>query len=136
MSKRPNGSGTITKGGYVSLQRAGEFQYEHIAIAERSMGKRLPAGAQVHHVDGNRANNAPGNLVVCPDQAYHRLLHRRTDALNACGNADYLICRFCGVYDARGSLKSAGSRTYAHPECRSLHRRSIYKEKRQHGKAV
>ena len=29
------------------------------------------------HLDGNPRNNAPSNLVICQDKAYHMLLHAR-----------------------------------------------------------
>ena len=50
---------------------------QHVLIAERVLGKPLPAGAVVHHVDGNRLNNANSNLVICQDQSYHMHLHVR-----------------------------------------------------------
>jgi len=71
----------------------------HTAIAERVLGRPLPKGAQVHHVDGNGKNNNHMNLVICPSAEYHKLLHRRTDALDGCGNADYLKCDICGQWD-------------------------------------
>jgi len=46
-------------------------------IAEQALGKPLPKGALVHHADGNALNNDPENLVICPDNAYHNLLHKR-----------------------------------------------------------
>lgn len=71
------GSGTLNAGGYRLLTVNGRREYEHTLIAEKALGKRLPETAKVHHFDLDPANNAPGNLVVCPDQAYHLLLHRR-----------------------------------------------------------
>ncbi len=53
---------------------------EHIAIAERALGKSLPALAKVHHVDGSTTRNANSNLVICENQAYHLLLHARGSA--------------------------------------------------------
>jgi hypothetical protein len=58
------------------------YVYEHILVAESVLGHSLPAGAVVHHVDGNKHNNAPGNLVICEDDAYHRLLHTRMRRLD------------------------------------------------------
>jgi HNH endonuclease len=52
----------------------------HVLVAEKALGKPLPKGAIVHHVDGNTLNNAPSNLVICQDQAYHCLLHKRQRA--------------------------------------------------------
>jgi DNA-directed RNA polymerase sigma subunit (sigma70/sigma32) len=33
----------------------------------------------VHHVNGDRSDNRPANLVICEDQSYHQLLHQRAD---------------------------------------------------------
>lgn len=68
--------------------------YSHILIAEKALGKPLPPGAQVHHVDGNGLNNEHRNLVVCQDQAYHMLLHVRAKILKAGGNqnTDKMCC--------------------------------------------
>ena len=72
---------------------------DHVAVAEKILGKKLPIGAEVHHWDGNKLNNVPSNLVVCPSHEYHMLLHRRQAALEACGNANWLKCRHCCQYD-------------------------------------
>lgn len=84
---------------YIKAYVPGRNVSEHVLIAERAIGKRLPAGAEVHHVDGNERNNRPTNLVICPDAGYHDLLHQRTNALNACGNANFRRCSYCQAYD-------------------------------------
>ena len=71
----------------------------HKAIVEKAIGKRLPSKAQIHHVDGDGLNNRNDNLVVCPDSAYHMLLHRRQKALDECGDANWMKCVFCKQYD-------------------------------------
>jgi HNH endonuclease len=68
----------------------------HVVIAERVLGRPLPQGAEVHHVDGNKKNNAPSNLVICQDRKYHALLHMRKRVLDAGGDPDtQRICSGC-----------------------------------------
>lgn len=76
----------------------GEWSHvqEHVLIAERALGRYLPAGAEVHHVDGDCRNNAPRNLVICQDKAYHKLLHCRTLVVRAGGNPNTeKMCGHC-----------------------------------------
>lgn len=66
----------------------------HRIRAEKALGKPLPPGAIVHHADGTRRDDAP--LVICPDDAYHMLLHRRMRIKAAGGNPNTdLICSKC-----------------------------------------
>jgi hypothetical protein len=64
----------------------------------------LPLGAVVHHFDENTLNNSNDNLVICQDTKYHSLLHVRTRAYKACGNADWRKCKYCKQYDDPGNL--------------------------------
>ena len=94
----------------------------HVLVAERALGKSLPFGVVVHHMDGNRGNNANGNLLVCPNEGYHNLIHIRTEALNTCGNANWRKCPFCGVWDSPDNLltmnKHRTSPQSYHRQCR------------------
>jgi hypothetical protein len=111
--------------GYVGHNVKGRTKLEHVLIAERALGKDLPEGAQVHHWDCDRGNNAPTNLVICPDQAYHRLLHRRMAALEACGNPNWMPCRFCRQYDSPEALYVAPNGVDAyHRTCSASYARS------------
>lgn len=68
----------------------------HVAIVEKLLGRELPRGVEVHHVDGNKRNNATSNLVVCPTRGYHRLLHYRQRIVDAGGNPNtQRICFKC-----------------------------------------
>lgn len=81
-TRAPNGAGTITTAGYRLLPVDGGRVYEHILVAEKALGRKLPYKAVVHHMNGKPADNfTPFNLVICPDQAYHMLLHRRAKEL-------------------------------------------------------
>ena len=77
----------------------GVWLREYIVKAEKALGKPLPKGAEVHHVDENRLNNENSNLVVCEDKYYHKLLHLRAKALEVCGNPEARTCNFCGAWD-------------------------------------
>ncbi len=90
-----DGEGAINSYGYFIVHGKGQ----HVHVAEKAIGKRLPEGAIVHHVNHDTLDNANSNLVVCQNRAYHNLLHARERALDACGNANWLMCPFCGKYD-------------------------------------
>lgn len=101
-----NGGRKRNRAGYILVQapdhpRADEGGYvmEHIVLAERAIGKPLPDGAVIHHVNGNPGDNRSENLVICEDQGYHNLVEQRTRALRACGRAGWLRCKRCKEYD-------------------------------------
>ncbi len=50
--------------GYRYVYRNGEAVYEHRAVMEEILGRPLLPTEQVHHIDGNRANNDPSNLII------------------------------------------------------------------------
>lgn len=70
--------------------------YAHVAVAEKALGHKLPKGAIVHHIDRNPTNNDSSNLVVCPSQSYHLLIHARQRVMDAGGNPNtQKICKTC-----------------------------------------
>lgn len=130
-----NNGGVWTGDGYRRILIPGHpranirgYVSEHILIAERVLGRPLPAAVVVHHNDRDGMNNANENLVICPDQAYHLLIHARLRALEACGNAGWKRCIHCGKYDdpaMMGSRQCAArpSPNHYHPECNNRYAR-------------
>lgn len=106
--------------GYMALI-GGDNKYVHIAIAENALGRKLPKGAQVHHVDGDKTNNAPSNLVVCPDFAYHALLHARQRILDVGGvPGKEKVCSGCKrLLDVSAFVKNKRLYDGLHNSCRA-----------------
>lgn len=104
--------------GYMAYVGTNNVQV-HIALAEKAAGKKLPKGAQVHHVDGDKTNNDPSNLVVCPNFAYHALLHARQriiDAGGVCGV--HKVCKGCGLLPIENFVKNKRMHDGLHNSCR------------------
>ena len=95
--------------------------YKARQVAEKVLGRSLPTGVVIHHVDEDPTNNNNSNLVVCENQSYHFLLHRRMKALKACGHASWRKCQFCEEYD---SLKNL----YIAPNDRQSYHRSCHNQ--------
>ena len=113
----------ITKRGYKevympkhSRARSNGLVKEHLVIVEKALGKPLPVGAVVHHVDENPGNNDNANLVICQDQDYHLLLHRRLNALRETGDPQQRKCCICHTYDMQVNLRYRTSR-WSHAKC-------------------
>ena len=126
LKRAPDGQGCLEPSGYVQFraENGGKGKRGHVLAAERALGKTLPIGSRVHHVNGVKHDNRPSNLVICPSEAYHRLIHKRQDAMNACGNAEWLKCPFCKKYDAPENLYlSKDGRQHRHRHCQNEYSR-------------
>jgi hypothetical protein len=69
-------------------QRHDNDKYVHRSVVETALGRELRGSELVHHVDYDKANNSPSNLVVCPDASYHQLLHARQRILELGGTPE------------------------------------------------
>lgn len=104
---------------------------EHLIVAEKAVGHYLPSPICIHHVDGNRQNNSPQNLVICPNNGYHRLLHNRIRALKFCGNANWKVCGYCHKYDDPQNLLGSKPGQFAHRKCRNAYALKRHHKKRK-----
>jgi hypothetical protein len=94
------------------------YVLEHVlmVVATRH-GRPLPTTAQIHHVNGDGTDNRGANLVVCQDDAYHKLLHQRQRALAACGHPDWRKCPLCKMYSPLGEMHVTPSGHTYHRAC-------------------
>lgn len=97
---------------------------EHIVKAEMALGKPLPKKSIVHHHD-------PEQLVICENQAYHRLLHARARIVKAGGNPSvHKICNSCGKLKPKTEFNSHkgtwDNKHYQCSECSKKYKRQQY----------
>lgn len=92
----------------------------HRIVVMEVMGKVLKPGHQVHHVNEDKRDYTNSNLVVCEDQSYHKLLHRRKNALIATGNKYTRQCTHCKRWENPGDLYiSPNDMLVYHKECQN-----------------
>ncbi len=73
----------ISKDGYKQVYRPKNpmaryngYVPEHRLIASKKMGRPLLSNEIVHHIDGNKRNNRPGNLAIVTKRE-HWFIHFR-----------------------------------------------------------
>ena len=127
--------GRTTNNGYVWIYNPnhprsnGIYVYEHILIAEKVLGKYLPDKAMIHHIDEDKTHNINSNLVICQDDGYHKLLHRRLRALKKCGHANWRKCVHCKKHDDPKNMYIRGRISY-HRKCHSEYNNKLYWKKK------
>ena len=74
--------------GYVELMRPGHpnathkgYVREHRLVMEAHLGRHLTPEEVVHHIDGDKANNAVENLQLVESKAAHIRLHHEIERL-------------------------------------------------------
>ncbi len=72
--------GCITPAGYRVIGRNGKHKAEHRIVIETNLGRELHTDEVVHHIDGNKLNNAIENLRLMSN-AEHTREHKTTHGL-------------------------------------------------------
>ena len=106
--------------------------YEHILVAEQKLGRHLRPKEVVHHIDGNKRNNAPENLMVFATDKDH-LGYHKGDEIFEINSVWYAIrkqtvrkqCQYCGKsFEIRIGEANKGQQYCSH-ECASRARGKI-----------
>jgi hypothetical protein len=71
---KKNGYWCVYAKGHPRAFGRGEL-YVHILVAEQKLGRYLFDDEVVHHIDGDRLNNDPNNLLICANKSEHAKLH-------------------------------------------------------------
>lgn len=93
--------GRIVHKGYVLLYapnhpaatRSKPYVREHRLVMEKLLGRLLTSAEHVHHIDHNRSNNEPSNLLVI-GLAAHQAMHHSPTPISR-------LCDWCGKATTR-----------------------------------
>lgn len=111
-----------------------KFIYEHRLAAFGLIGRPLQPGEEVHHIDGDKKNNAPDNLMVVDPETHRRIHHGwiKTDTgwSKVCPGCKQLLAVNESNFNRRHSHLEKGEWVCRCKEC-GLKSRRAWKEKRK-----
>ena len=86
--------------------------FEHRLMAEKKLGRMLTTEECVHHIDGNRCNNALDNLIVFKTSSDHTAFHRGVQMVQDgdvwyCPDKGYIRTETCPVCCTNNKDKQA-----------------------------
>lgn len=99
------------------------FVREHVLIAEQKLGRQLKKEETVHHIDGNKKNNNPDNLMVFATNSDHTTYHHTGKAYEKDGVWHALhdkvtcTCAYCGKQFERTPSQVSTQYVYCCRDC-------------------
>lgn len=100
--------------------------YEHVIVAEQKLGRYLKDDETVHHIDRNKKNNNPENLIVFATNADHGAYHAGHPIYEEDGVWHslpiILTCDYCGM-NFENKYKRKGKHIYCSVECANKSKR-------------
>lgn len=134
-----NGYVVVHRPNHPSSMRGGNWDgyiYEHILVGEEVIDRQIKEGEEVHHLDTNRSNNSPDNLLVLSGPM-HKKLHSWLEKYTLIPNEKQvkriergcIRCKFCDkpinhdlIYCSHSCSDNDISVThkYLHPDKESL----------------
>ncbi len=73
-----SGKNTPSGDGYVRISNdRSHTQTEHVRVAEKKLGRKIGKKEVVHHIDEDRSNNDPENLMVFRTNGDHNIRHSK-----------------------------------------------------------
>jgi len=63
--------------GYKQYNTGSGWKFTHRRVAEKTLGKAIPADHEVHHINKNINDNRPENLTILTKEE-HRAIHKNT----------------------------------------------------------
>jgi len=114
-----------TPAGYVIIHKPGHprankigYVFEHIIVMENLLGRPIEITEAIHHINEDKSDNSPGNLMVFKTRTMHTKYHKRLEAFAACGHYDWLKCCYCHQYDDPKNLKRNHHKQCEQKRCR------------------
>ena len=91
MSERSTGGQYVNHSGYLEMYvgpdsvkygRKDGYVLVHRKVAQDTIGRKLLPSEIVHHIDGDKTNNVPDNLLVCKSISEHREIHNALERVS------------------------------------------------------
>lgn len=100
------------------------YVYEHRLVAENTIGRLLNENEEVHHLDLNRANNCPSNLLIL-EKSQHMKLHvwisSNKNLLNAILDTQENETRYCVC----GTVLYKNQKNFCSLKCSKANQRKV-----------